>query len=178
MFYTDLDHFNDLEKRGRARKSRLCKNKPGKSRNKVTQQLTSAGYSPVKDLLKLNKKVFLANKKACGSAALTSGNALVAGYKFVAEHVYEQQGVKSFLQSMIDGVAPGGTSLTAGTLSWTPFSATSSAFFQTWAQNGVSWSGVGTSPMDTFYSILGTTTNADNLLILDSQTNGMKAIIW
>ena len=172
------EHFNELEKRGAARKSKLCKNKPGKNRNKITQQLTSTSYRAVKDLLAAKKKVFTANKQACGSKALTSGNVLVAGYKFVAEHVWEQQGVKTFLQSMIDGVGPGGNTLTAGVLSWTPFSSTSSAFFNTWASAGVSWTGAGTTTMETFYSILGTLSNSDNLLILDSQTNGMKAIIW
>jgi hypothetical protein len=180
LLLSDLsyEHINDLEKRGAARKSKVCKNKPGKNRNKVTQQLTSTSYRAVKDLLKANKKVFTANKKACGAAALTSGNILLTGYKFVAEHVWEQQGVKTFLQSMIDGVGPGGNSLTAGVLSWTPFSSTSSAFFKTWASAGISWTGAGTTPMETFFSILGTLTDSDNLLILDSQTNGMKAVIW
>jgi hypothetical protein len=172
------EHFNDLEKRGRSRSSKLCKNKPGKSRNKVTQGLKSQSYRPVKDLLSAKKKVFTANKKACGAKALSTGSVLVSGYKFVAEHVWEQQGVKTFLQSMIDGVGPGGNKMTAGVLSWTPFSSTSSAFFKSWASSGVSWTGAGLNPMDTFYSILGTLTDSDNLLILDSKTNGMKAIIW
>lgn len=174
----DDEHYAHLEKRGRARKSKLCKNKPGKSRNKITSQLTSTPYKAVKDLLVAKKKVFTSKKSACGSAALSSGNALLAAYKFVSEHVWEQQGVKTFLQSMIDGVGPGGTTFKAGVLSWTPFSSTSAAFFQTWTSAGVSWSGAGSTPMETFFSILGTNTNADNLLILDSQTNGMKAIIW
>jgi hypothetical protein len=171
------EHFNNLEERGGARKSSVCKNKPGKNRNKVKQQMTSTPYQPFKNLL-ASKKIYYASKKACGSAALASTNILLAGYKWVAEHVWEQQGVKTFLQSMIDGVGPGGTSMTAGALSWTPFSSTSSAFYQTWASAGVSCSGVGTSPMNTFFSILGTLTDSDKLLILDSKTNSMKAIIW
>jgi hypothetical protein len=172
-----IEHFIDLEKRGGPRKSKVCKNKPGKNRNKITQQLKSTSYRPVKDLLP-TKRIFAANKKACGAKALASGEVLLAGYRYVAEHVWEQQGVKTFLQSMIDGVGPGGNELTAGVLPWTPFSSTSSAFFKTWANAGVSWTGDGTTPMETFYNILGTLTDSDNLLILDSKTNGMKAVIW
>jgi len=180
LLLSDLshEHFSDLEKRGNVRKSKVCKNKPGKNRKKITQQLKSTPYRNVKYLLKAKKRVFTSDKKACGAAALSSGSVLKSGYNFVAEHVWEQQGVKTFLQSMIDGVGPGGNALKAGVLSWKPFSSTSSAFFKTWASAGVNWTGAGKTPMETFYSILATLTDSDNLLILDAKTNGIKAIIW
>ena len=112
---------------------------------------------------------------------LNVGSNLVSGYKFVAEHVWEQQGGKAFFQAMIDGVKPGNSALSTGVLSWTPFDQTNSAtayFYQTWTSLGVTFSGAGTTPMQSFYSVFGTLTDSNNLLVLDSQTNGMKAILW
>jgi hypothetical protein len=106
---------------------------------------------------------------------------LVNGYKFVAEHVWEQQGEKDFFQAMIDGLKPSGQALSTGTLSWTPFDTTNPVtayFYNTWTSMGVAFSGAGSTPMESFYSVLGTLTDSTNLLVLDSQTNGMKAILW
>jgi hypothetical protein len=32
--------------------------------------------------------------------------------------------------------------------------------------------------MQSFYSVLGTLTDSNNLLVLDSETNGMKSLLW
>ena len=182
VLYDPWEHFSELDKRGSTRTSKLCKNKPGKNRKTVSSSLKSSSYRNVKYLIQNSaKKVYYADRKACGGNALNVGGALVSGYKFVTEHVWELQGVKTFFQSMVDGVGPGNTPLSTGALSWTPFDQTAPAtasFFNTWANSGVPFSGAGSTPMDSFYNVLGTLTDTNNNLILDSQTNGMKAIIW
>jgi len=72
---------------------------------------------------------------------------------------------------MLDGVGPGGVSLSTGVLPWTPFDTTNPAsaiFYSTWNSLGIGYNGAGTTPMQSFFSILGTLSDSNNLLVLDS----------
>lgn len=184
QFRSDLwdKYFRGLIKRGSSRGSAICKNPPGKTRSSIQAALRSAPYRNVAWLIaNAGKKVYYADKAACAQQVLNSAKALVNGYKFVTEHVWEIQGQKDFVQAMIDGLKPGGTALSTGKIPWTPFDTSqmsTAAFFQTWSNLGVTAPGAGSTPMDSFYSVLGTSSDTTNNLILDSQTNGMKAIIW
>ncbi|KAB8349837.1 hypothetical protein FH972_023850 [Carpinus fangiana] len=174
-----------LEPRGSSRNSKLCKNKPGKTRNSIIASLKSSAYNTVDTLVTTaNKRAFFRNRLSCSLDTIESTiGSVPQGQTMVAEHVYEIQTVKTAFQSMLDGILPGGGALNTGQLPWNTFRTTSNAnsfFFKTWSSLNVATGNFfgGSTPAETFYNIVGTKTDNDNLLAAATDINSMKAILW
>ncbi|KAA8896314.1 chitinase [Sphaerosporella brunnea] len=163
---------------GSGRIQKLCANPAGPTRNKRTTTFRSQPYPSVGTLRSAKNFITQAKPLACALAQLTVSKVGSSTVNWVTEHVYELQSVKSYVQSLIDGVLPGGGAVSQGTAPFSIFDA-SGAFKQTWTSLGVTAPSVGGStPMESMYSVLGTSSNWNNLQILSSDINGIKALVW
>jgi chitinase len=164
--------------RGSSRLQAICGNSAGPTRNTRTNSFRTQSYLSVMGLVNVGRQfISQARPLGCAAAGLVATTARSIGSRYVTEHVNELQSVKSFVQSMIDGVLPGGGELSTGKIPYAEIFDPAGKFQQTWAALGVTAPAVGTSPESTIYSVLGTTKDSHNLLVLDAKVNSLKAIV-
>jgi chitinase len=164
--------------RGKSRLQAICGNSAGPTRNTRTNSFRTQPYPPVTGLVSAGRH-FISQAKplGCAAAGLVANTVRTIGSRYVTEHVNELQSVKSFAQSLIDGVLPGGGQLSTGKIPYAGIFDQGGKFQQAWSALGVTAPAVGTSPESTIYSVLGTTVNTNNLLVLDAKVNSLKAIV-
>jgi chitinase len=164
--------------RGKSRFQAICGNSAGATRNTRTNSFRTQPYPPVTGLISAGRHIInQAKPLGCAAAGLVASTARTIGSKYVAEHVNELQSVKSFAQSMIDAVLPGGGQLSTGKIPYIGIFDLGGKFQQAWSALGVTPPAVGTSPESTIYSVLGSLTDTNNLLILEAKINSLKAIV-
>jgi hypothetical protein len=151
---------------GNGRVRKVCKNPAGKTRNSVTSRLTSSPYLSALNLInKAGMAVFSFDPTACGgSLQKIASLSQLNNVNIVVEHVWELQ---TFFQSMIDGILPGKTPSSLGSISWAPFDTTNpgtATFYSSWASLTTNAPQFGQTVYQTFYEILGTATNVNNFL--------------
>lgn len=78
---------------------------------------------------------------------------------------------------MIDGVLPGGGTLSTGRVTYAGLFDVGGKFQQAWTALGATPPAVGASPQDTIYSVLGTNSDINNLLVFDAKLNSLKAFV-
>lgn len=175
--FTEWNEWHVFERRaGSSRLQKICGNGPGPIRNRLTNSLRSRPYPSVKELSARLPFIGWAKPIGCALAGLAASATGIPGTMYVTEHVFELQSVKSFIQSMIDGVLPGGGLLSTGKVSFS-FFGIGGEFQSAWASLGITAPPVGTTPEQTIYSALGTTSSFDNFQIFAAKLNGLKAIV-
>ena len=117
----------------------------------------------------------------CVGMALSNG-ARVLGEKYVTEHVFELQTPAMWANSMVSGLLRSGADAPgkAENYDWTQVFADKTGYiFQSWKdlKTSAPTDFPGDSPHDSIMAALGTTDNVNNLRILDSRTNGLKAAV-
>ncbi|KAJ6086050.1 glycoside hydrolase family 18 protein [Penicillium sp. IBT 16267x] len=162
-----------------SRIAKICQNK------KQISQFNAKGYSPVNVLS--NSRQFFGVVKSAAKSAICNGLPIVLGKRvlgtnYVVEHVTELQTPAQFATSMLSGKLPSGAVApgAASNYDWTQVFSQSGYFFQTWSQLGISQpSGLsGSTPAESVAMALGSSSDINNLQILESPTNGLKASAW
>jgi hypothetical protein len=173
--FDSFDNTTDLDKRGSSRLQQVCG--PGPVRSASKNQFRSRPYPPVNRLLKgAIDVVSLAKPAACGAAGIILGSAKQQGQKYVVEHVFELQSVSKFATSIARGILPGGGRLSVGAAPFNLFDV-NGAFQSAWTALGITPPAVGSTMEETVYSVLGTSSNFNNLQICEAGLNGLKKTV-
>jgi hypothetical protein len=163
-----------LESRGRAPKVCYAKGKTSSFRAK---------YYPGAATLATRGIPFrsVANVASCIGSKVVSGPRLLYE-KYVSEHVMELQTPAIWANSMVKGLLQSGADAPgkAEGYNWALMFADKTGYiFRTWQSLGVNPpSGLtGDTPIETIMTVLGSSTDTHNMLILDRSTNGLKAAV-
>lgn len=167
-------HETALVKRGTSRLFRVCAN-VGKSA--VSNNLKSQPYPSVSILRNTKNFINQAAPLGCAAAGLVVDKVKNLNTKYVVEHVMELSSPKKFAQSMVDGVLPGVGKLSTGKLPYTGVFDAKGVFQQTFAQLKIPSTGVGNTPEEAIFSVLGTNSDFNNMLIFDDKINTLKKIV-